>query len=74
MSRFPSAWQAGLDASREDRRIEYLREQVPEIWTTCNMCCGEGGWDEPRQHHDDTYFCVVIKCPSCNGSGWECIG
>jgi hypothetical protein len=54
MSRFPSAWQAGLDASREDRRIEYLREQVPEIWTTCNMCCGEQDiTHDPNQRRPD---------------------
>lgn len=52
------------------------RQDVPvldrEIWTTCNMCCGEGGWDEPRPQWDDPNFCVVVKCPPCNGTGWEC--
>jgi len=43
-----------------------------EIWDTCNLCGGEGGWEEPHPRHDDPYFSVSIKCSACNGTGWEC--
>lgn len=53
----------------------YNSQEIPvldrEFWAPCNLCGGEGGWEEGRPFHDDPYFSVLIKCPSCNGTGWE---
>jgi len=43
-----------------------------ESWDSCNLCCGGGGWEEARPFHNDPYYAVSIKCPSCGGTGWEC--
>lgn len=68
--------------TKSDARLSADTEEVPrgskvilyrgESWTTCNLCCGEGGIEQPRPQHDDPYFAVVFKCPNCNGTGWEC--
>lgn len=37
---------------------------------TCPHCGGEGSHEVPRPFWDDPYYCEVIKCDDCNGSGW----
>ena len=63
-------------AMQDHCNTNYGPEDIPvldrEIWVSCNLCLGEGGWEEGRPQHDDPYFAVSIKCPSCNGTGWEC--
>jgi DnaJ-class molecular chaperone len=41
-----------------------------EEWDTCQECQGEGYMEVPRPFPDDPYFCVVLQCRLCGGSGW----
>jgi DnaJ-class molecular chaperone len=37
---------------------------------TCPTCGGEGSLEIPDPQRDDPYYCRVVQCGECNGSGW----
>lgn len=68
---FPSAWQAGLDGSKEDRRAERLAKCL-----TCYKPMPNGGWWRIDRGGDEgaEFFCTekcyqetqpAEECPSC---------
>jgi len=38
--------------------------------TTCHECGGEGSREQPHPFWDDPFYCDVIPCAECHGSGW----
>ena len=56
---FPSAWQAGLDGSKADRRAERL------AGNRCLICwreCPPWGWHETAKDDEGTQFFCSAKC------------
>lgn len=59
MSRFPSAWQAGIDGSKEDRRSERADAHVHK-WPDWKEIGRTGDWFHP--------LIVERKCKTCGAT------
>ena len=71
---FTREMQRALKADAEKLGLMTGDEHGVEFYNTCPLCDGEGGIEVPRPQHDDPYYCDVIKCADCNGSGWMRMG
>ena len=42
---------------------------VPEVFVTCEECCGEGQIEQHYWTWEDPNFCKVEMCKACDGIG-----